>query len=1637
MSATANNSSSAAAAKQAGRPLKLAEVEHIEILGTKSIVCGFHLIDYIWTDIFANLAPASTYVLITDTNLARLYLEKYQDGFQAAWSHRNSKGGNAKVPRLLTHILPPGETSKSRATKGAIEDWMLSQKCTRDTMVLALGGGVIGDLVGFVAATFMRGVPFIQIPTSLLAMVDSSIGGKTAVDTPAGKNLIGAFWQPKRIYMDMAVLSTLPAREFSNGMAEVVKTAAIWTPEEFDILETSAAEVRAAVLEGQKNTTDAGLTLDTRSPEQALLLRVISASARVKAYVVTHDERESGMRGLLNFGHTIGHAIEAILSPQVLHGECVAIGCVLEAEIARRMGHLGEVGVARLTRCLRAYGLPTSVSDPAIRSLVGDRRIAEVRPRRLMDIMGLDKKTIGSQKRIVILKRLGETLELQPTNVDDSLINEVISAGVLVSPVPAAIFAAGNGDNIVVVPPGSKSISNRALQLAALGTGECRIKNLLHSDDTQVMITALQAMDGCTFAWEDDGDTLVVGGGGGKLRVPEGELYLGNAGTASRFLTTTVNIIDAGSDTEATTVVTGNARMKQRPAGPLVDALRANGCTIEYCEREGSLPIRVTHTGRQFPGGRIELAASVSSQYVSSILLCAPYAQEPVHLVLVGGKVISQPYIDMTIAMMVQFGCKVQRIAENEYLIPRGAYTNPSEYVVESDASSATYPLAFAAITGTQCTVPNIGSASLQGDARFAVDVLRPMGCVVEQTETSTTVRGPPRGGLKALGDIDMEPMTDAFLTASVLAAVAPTANGGVTRIRGIANQHVKECDRIAAMCDELAKFGVKTENHRDGIDVYGVALSDLEDATPSVDCYDDHRVAMSFSILACVAPRGAEIRERRCVGKTWPQWWDVLARDLGAPTAGVDPAPAVHASGKDAGGSSAGPGNASVVIIGMRGVGKTALGTAAAKALGLGFVDMDAYLEKEVGQTIPEIINGSGWAAFREHESRLLGKALAEDYRTGHIVACGGGVVECEANRKILKEHAARGAVVVCLVPNMQHVAEYLNQDRTRPAYSATSDINDVYARRIPLYAESCNYEYLVDKALLAANEEDQAGSWSVIERDFIRLVGFATSRRLNRVDIAHQSFFVSLTAPDVRDYLPAKLSQLVAGAHAIELRVDLLLGAAPFVGADLADAGVQDAFVHYAHRQFTVLRHSSSLPVVFTVRTEPQGGAFPADSDPLRVRLLRSAIQWGAEYIDVEVDAATAAEVYAARQNSLVIASYHDVTGKQLRWNEAEREFADEMLVRARSCGDIAKLISVAQTWADNLACQRFLQQHHSVEKPVIALNMGYLGQLSRVLCPCLTPVTHPLLTSAAAPGQISVKQINEARFLGGLLPSKRFFLFGTPIQQSPSPAMHNAGFTALGLPHVYGLMETQTADELRGILTAADFGGASVTIPHKQSVIPLLGSLTPAAQRIGAVNTIIPTTQGGSDRVVLVGDNTDYLGIVGCLQRAQLEQQSEAFATARGLVIGAGGTGRAALYALYTLGVQNVVLFNRTVARAEELAREFGELFTSIRVVADLQAAALERPTYIVGTIPASDLVIPDELFGAGGAGVALDMAYKPRCTPLLGAAEKNGWRTVPGVAVLIEQGIHQLEKWTHATAPVKVMADAVYARYDAEF
>ncbi|KAI7906867.1 3-dehydroquinate synthase-domain-containing protein [Cokeromyces recurvatus] len=314
--------------------------------------------------------------------------------------------------RLFVRVLPSGEQTKCREVKASIEDYLLDQSCTRDTCLIALGGGVMGDLVGYVASTFMRGVPFVQIPTTLLAMVDSSIGGKTAIDTPRGKNLIGTFWQPKRIYLDLSMLETLPRREFANGMAEVIKTAAISSELEFIKLEQGKDKIESALMgSNSKNQS----TIDS---DRDYLANVISAAAQFKAKIVTLDEREGGLRGLLNFGHSIGHAYEAILSPEWLHGECVSIGLLHEAELSRDLGHCDQDVVDRLKECLKLYNLPTEFDTRTKEKL----SMADV-----MNIMKVDKKNRGTQKRIVLLSSIGKTLEQRATDVPDSAIEALLS----------------------------------------------------------------------------------------------------------------------------------------------------------------------------------------------------------------------------------------------------------------------------------------------------------------------------------------------------------------------------------------------------------------------------------------------------------------------------------------------------------------------------------------------------------------------------------------------------------------------------------------------------------------------------------------------------------------------------------------------------------------------------------------------------------------------------------------------------------------------------------------------------------------------------------------------------------------------------------------------------------------------------------------------------------------------------------------------------------------------------------------------------------------------------------------------------------------------------------------------------------
>lgn len=317
-------------------------------------------------------------LIVSDAHVAPLYAEALKE------SLRNAKPGSD----IATHVIEAGEASKTLANFTALVDALAGQGATRDACIFALGGGVVGDLAGFAAACWMRGIDCVQVPTSLLAMVDSSVGGKTAVDIPAGKNLVGAFHLPRAVIIDTATLATLPPRELRAGLAEVVKYGAIFDPGFIDWLEANVDDL---------------LRLD-----EAVIAHAVAASCRYKAAVVERDPFEKGERALLNFGHTFAHAIETEQGyGGLVHGEAVAIGMVLAARLSARLGMSGDEDATRLQALLARFGLP--VSAPA--GLDPDALIARMR---------LDKKNDASGLRLVLWDGIGRA-RLVPGVAEDAV----------------------------------------------------------------------------------------------------------------------------------------------------------------------------------------------------------------------------------------------------------------------------------------------------------------------------------------------------------------------------------------------------------------------------------------------------------------------------------------------------------------------------------------------------------------------------------------------------------------------------------------------------------------------------------------------------------------------------------------------------------------------------------------------------------------------------------------------------------------------------------------------------------------------------------------------------------------------------------------------------------------------------------------------------------------------------------------------------------------------------------------------------------------------------------------------------------------------------------------------------------------
>ena len=402
--------------------------------------------------------------------------------------------------------------------------------------------------------------------------------------------------------------------------------------------------------------------------------------------------------------------------------------------------------------------------------------------------------------------------------------------------------------------PGSKSLTNRALIVAALADGPSTLVGALDSEDTRVMVDSLQKL-GISVEHDPAARTIRVQGCANKIPAREADLFVANSGTSLRFLTA---MVATGSGTFR---LDGTPRMRQRPVADLLQALNGLGADATSDLGTGCPPVTIKASG--LDGGYAFVKGDVSSQFLSGLLMALPYSRDTTS-VEVEGVLVSRPYVAMTMSVMEAFGVRINNRKDRRFDIRPARYTGRA-YAIEPDASAASYMFAVAALTGSTITVEGLGTESIQGDLAF-VDLLEHMGCTVTREKDATTVTGGPLRGI----DVDMNAISDTVMTLAVVALFA----GGITRIRNVAHIRHKETDRIAALATELRKLGATVEEHPDGLILFPPAAI----APSRVATYDDHRMAMSFALAGLKAP-GITILDPGCVAKTYPGFWEDLAR--------------------------------------------------------------------------------------------------------------------------------------------------------------------------------------------------------------------------------------------------------------------------------------------------------------------------------------------------------------------------------------------------------------------------------------------------------------------------------------------------------------------------------------------------------------------------------------------------------------------------------------------------------------------------------------------------------------------------------------------------------------------------------------
>lgn len=851
------------------------ETVRVEASGSYDVVVGRGLLDEVGARVRAAVPGADDLcLLVTDDNVEPLYADRVASSLEEA--------GFA----VSVVSFPAGEQTKCLESFTQVLSVAATLGLSRSSVIAALGGGVVGDLAGFAAATYMRGCHLVQIATSLLAMVDSSVGGKTAVDLPQGKNLVGAFYQPDVVLADLDCLATLPAAYLSDGTGEVVKYAVMADPELFGWLERPLA--------GQEE-------------------RVVARCVSIKRDVVQADEREAGMRKLLNLGHTVGHAIELLGAYRIPHGHAVAAGTAIMARACAAKGWCSEEDAHRIEAMLAVHGLPCgtrfAVDDLCAAALHDKKRVGgffdvvAVRGVGACEVRRVDIEGFNELVRLGCAGFAGRAAEDCCTQVATDDQEHAVSAREDVAaqvdldpvvplgtfPVEATVMPGGLAGTVEAIS--SKSAAHRMLICAALADGPTRVRCTTSSQDIEATCACLRALGAGV---ERDGafiDVRPLTSEALEASAPA-SLDCGESGSTLRFMLPVVCALGCGA------TVDGHGRLPERPLEPLRTRLVEHGCAVSPA---GSWPLEVS--GR-LTGGVFDLPGNVSSQYVTGLLLALPLTGEGGQVRL-HGTVESRPYIDLTLEALRAFGvaveegedfccgevngCEVCERVTTFTVAPGARYTTPGSVAVEGDWSNAAFWLCAGALSDRPVTVYGLDLASGQGD-RAVLDVLRAFGADVRTDEGagSATVcgcdleTGVPRE-LRGC-TVDAHDVPDLVPVLCVVAACAQ----GTTEVVNAARLRIKESDRLQTTSELLSSLGCEVDELPDGLVVHGRGGCCAGAAREACLCgarvrsNNDHRIAMAAAVAAAKASGPVGIHMAQAVAKSYPGFFADLV-NLGA----------------------------------------------------------------------------------------------------------------------------------------------------------------------------------------------------------------------------------------------------------------------------------------------------------------------------------------------------------------------------------------------------------------------------------------------------------------------------------------------------------------------------------------------------------------------------------------------------------------------------------------------------------------------------------------------------------------------------------------------------------------------------------